>query len=258
MKLQPTHPLIQIKKSIHQKTITPITDHEDIFKSGSSNGKLGGCMDYIGEDKKLNKKIKDAIILKGKWSGMPLISLTIEERSTCPTTCLHWLDCYGNSMGFAKRYIHGEDLEKQIKKDIHKFARLYKGGFVVRLHILGDFYSLEYVEMWGKLLEKYNNLYVFGYTARLKGTPIGDAVYNLQNDRWWIRISNGDDNEMCANEVNAKALKQLTNGNAFICPHMLYKKESTHTETYKPRKAMNCSRCGACWSTLKNVIFPQH
>jgi hypothetical protein len=258
LKLQPTHPLVQIEKSIHQKTITPITNHEDIFKSGSANKKLGGCIDYIGEDKKLNKKIKDALILKGKWSGMPMVSLTIEERSTCPTSCLHWLDCYGNSMGFAKRYIHGEDLEKQIKKDIRKLARIYKGGFVVRLHILGDFYSLEYVKMWGELLDTYKNLYVFGYTARLKDSPIGDAVYKLQSDRWWIRISNGDDDEMCANEMNDESLAQLKNHTAFICPHMLYKKESTHTRTYKPRKAMNCSRCGACWSTRKTVIFPLH
>src|SRR5262249_24811065 len=34
-------------------------------------------------------------------------TLTLEERATCPTTCRHWRDCYGNKMHRAQRWQRG-------------------------------------------------------------------------------------------------------------------------------------------------------
>lgn len=131
--------------------------------SGASNAKLGGTM------------------LKGRWRGMPLYALTLEERATCPTDCPNWDRCYGNNMPFAQRYRPGAALEAAIRADVHTLAerRASRTGFVVRLHVLGDFYSVPYVWAWGALFEEVPQLHAYGYTHHQHGTPIGDAIAEL-------------------------------------------------------------------------------
>ena len=41
------------------------------LKSGTNSRKIGG------------------VVLKGRWRGFAIYTLTLEERSTCPTTCRH-------------------------------------------------------------------------------------------------------------------------------------------------------------------------
>ena len=43
-------------------------------------------------------------VTKGKLAGFPIYTVTLQERATCPTSCIHWHDCYGNNMMFAVRY----------------------------------------------------------------------------------------------------------------------------------------------------------
>ena len=40
----------------------------------------------------------------------------------------------------------------------------HPNGFAVRLHNLGDFYSLQYVALWRRLLARHPALHVWGYT----------------------------------------------------------------------------------------------
>jgi hypothetical protein len=40
------------------------------------------------------------------------------------------------------------------------------GGFMVRLHVLGDFYSTDYVQLLAVALTAFPALHVFGFTAR--------------------------------------------------------------------------------------------
>jgi len=32
-------------------------------------------------------------VSKGKWNGMPIYTLTLEERATCSSDCHHWRTC---------------------------------------------------------------------------------------------------------------------------------------------------------------------
>ena len=48
---------------------------------------------------KLGKKVT-----KGIYKGYPIFTLTLEVRKTCPRSCKHWNNCYGNNMPFATRY----------------------------------------------------------------------------------------------------------------------------------------------------------
>ena len=100
----------------------------------------------------------------------------------------------GNSMHLAQRMQSGPDLEWRLEREIALLDIEHPGGFVVRLHILGDFYSVGYVQMWTRLLDQHPALHVFGYTARHDaGDPIAVALIELvkrQWDRFAVRFSN--------------------------------------------------------------------
>src|SRR6185312_9774493 len=86
-----------------------------------------------------------ARVEKGPWKGMPLFTLTLEERATCPRSCSNYAVCMGNGMPFAQRNRAGLSLEVTIAKELRLLQERHPNGFVVRAHILGDFYSPEYV-----------------------------------------------------------------------------------------------------------------
>lgn len=137
---------------------------------------------YVLKAAKSNTKLsalQKPVFKKGPWRGMSLYTLTLEERATCPSTCEMYVRCYGNRMLNALRYKHGPALERAVRLDVQALARKHPAGFVVRLHVLGDFYAVRYVELWAKLVREHPQLHIFGYTHRSYGTPIGDAVTRL-------------------------------------------------------------------------------
>ena len=130
-------------------------------------------------------------ITKGKWKGKYLYSLTLTERATCPTSCHHWDDCYGNNMPFAHRF-DTRGLIQKLEQEIPQLLSKHKKGIVIRLHVLGDFYSVDYARFWQKMLVQYDDLCIFGYTARELDSKIGRAIWlnNIRfSDRHVIRWS---------------------------------------------------------------------
>lgn len=191
-----------------------------------------------------NKKLGFSITSK-VWNGKKLYSLTLEERKTCPKSCHHWDDCYGNNMPFAVRYAHGSDLEAKLESEIEFLIKKHPKGIVIRLHVLGDFYSPEYVEFWSKMLSQYPTLSIFGYSARyydLIGAHI-ERMNSVYPDRCVIRFSI---NKEYLPFVGFKyAANEGFNGRSFICP------EQTN-------KVKSCADCGLCWTTNNTVKFLSH
>src|SRR6185312_10944151 len=147
-----------------------------IFKSGEHSRKIGSHC------------------LKGPWKGFPIYTLTLEERATCPIQCEHWHDCYGNKMNWSTRWSAGDSLERAIPIHIGTLAKRFPAGFIIRLHVLGDFYSVSYVKMWHNLMLKHQNLHVFGYTRRRGNDVLGvgtrlEFLENILSHRWKIRWS---------------------------------------------------------------------
>lgn len=199
-----------------------------VLKSGRHQAKIGGQ------------------VRTGKWQGMPIYCLTLEERATCPSDCQLWRSCYGNGMNWAHRFEHGPRLELILQNEVKTLARHHEDGFVVRLHILGDFYSVEYVDCWAHMLAQHKELRVFGYTARWRrDDPIAQALLKLAFDNWdrfAIRFSNAPVETASTITITHAAQKPA---DAFICPEQLGQTES-------------CSTCGLCWQTDKRVAFIQH
>ena len=207
-----------------------------LLKPGSNNKKLG----YI--------------VTKGRWKNKRLFSLTLEERSTCPTTCHHWDDCYGNNMPFAKRYRHGEALREAIHHDIKRLLDTFPYGVVIRLHVLGDFYSVPYVAFWGALLGKYPKLAIFGYTAhrpavgKVQGDDIGESISFLNGkfeDQCVIRFSFDKDYDEISGARFASS--EAHQGDTFTCPE-------------QTGQVKSCATCAACWGKYctKTVKFLSH
>lgn len=202
-----------------------------------------GVLKWGDNQRKLGGKVT-----KGPWAGRPIYSLTLEERATCPPDCALLASCYGNNMGMAKRFKHGPALEKQLMVDLRRLhQKHYATGFVVRLHILGDFYSVDYVKFWDDAIAIFPTLYVFGYTAWQAGTPIGDAVARLRNEEWdrfAVRTSNAKSGPRTMVIKTVADLPQK----AILCPA-------------QTGKTKNCSSCSICWSaaaTDRSVAFMEH
>ena len=138
----------------------------------------------------------------------------------------------------------GADLEWKLEREVALLA-IDHPNFVVRLHGAGDFYSVAYVELWRRLLERHSGLHVFGYTARTDDA-IADSLRALARDARWsrfaMRFSNGP--FPLRSTVTIEHVGQ-TPADSIVCPEQVGKTES-------------CSTCALCWQTERRVAFLQH
>lgn len=206
---------------------------EPVLKDGASNSKIGGD------------------VLVGWLRGARIVTLTLEERATCPETCRLWQTCYGNSMPFTARWRHGPELEARIRREVPLLCARH-GRVLVRLHVLGDFYSPGYVALWSGLLAANPGLHVFGFTAWHPKTEIGRAICAARAEhgrRFSVRHSG------CLGRWGAATIdfptERKTIGDGIVCPEQ--------TSAMAGREdGRHCGNCGACWSTDRTVLFVEH
>ena len=198
----------------------------------------------VSRNKKISKD-KLPMIRKGEFKGYVIFTLTLEERATCPRYCFHWDDCYGNNMAFAHRFNAGQALENSIEREIAEHCSIYK-GVIVRLHVLGDFYSVPYVELWQSLLARPSNLAVWGFTGYRPTDPIGLSLAKVRQQfgtRFSVRFSNAPDEIFSANSTE---VAEEESGKSAVCPEQTGKTES-------------CATCTFCWSAqTRQVLFLTH
>lgn len=224
--LQPTNPAVVKGRTIFLKAVKAPTTVARLLQPASNNSKLGDGRKEIA---------------KGKWKGMPMYQLTLEERATCPRTCEQWRNCYGNNMPFANRIKHSTgSLLTTLRQELSGLARRHPQGFVVRLHVLGDFFSVPYVRFWTDALSDFPELRIFGYTHRSKSSSIGRAVAELNKAGAWIRWSDAG-GQMSANTDQPG--KPPAEG--ITCPE-------------QTGKTASCMTCGLCWSTPLPIRFMVH
>lgn len=240
-----------------QQTVTPITLPEEtrigtrytrsvrpppdrppssglfVVKPSATNGKLGRG---------------GSMITKGPFRGLPLYSLTLEERATCWSGCQNWTRCYGDNMPFAHRYEPGPDLEMAILCDLLGLTDRHPRGFVMRLHVLGDFYSVEYVDFWRTQLVDFPNLRLFGYTHWPPGTPVGDALTQLVRDypmQAAFRRSDGD------KHADPLPVAVTISRDAAAAPGTVVCPEQTG-------RTISCTTCGLCMNRRTHISFRDH
>ncbi len=190
-----------------------------IFKRSTTNKKFG----------------KRTTWRAGSFKNMPLYSLTLEERATCPKDCKMYVPCYGNNTPFATRFKQGFELESRIADELFILDERHPGGYSIRLHVLGDFYSVDYVKHWELMLYLHSQLHIFGYTHRTGEIEKEiDRVFLIFKERFNILQSDKH------STVRPSALTEITPGheNLITCPE-------------QENKVDGCLDCGYC--TLPNV-----
>ena len=107
----------------------------------------------------------------------------------------------------------------------------------LRLHVLGDFFSSEYVDFWHAMMRKYPGLLIFGFTHWKRESEIGmklQAMNVIWPERSWVRFS--DQGGLMSANVEGEGIQ---------CPEQTGKTKS-------------CLTCGICWSTPAPVSFKEH
>lgn len=185
-------------------------------------------------------------IAKGKWKGFPVYTLTLEERATCPNSCRHWRSCFGNHMHLARRIKHDAIFESRLAFEVANLQTQHPRGFAVRLHVLGDFYDVRYVDLWRRMLDVFPALHVFGFSARWERTdPIAVELVKLVMERWdrfAIRFSNAPVDECSTISVEHPGAAPA---DAIVCPQQIGRTDS-------------CSTCALCWQSKQRIAFVQH
>lgn len=232
LRLAADHPAVTEGRSLFPGRVAVPSASAPVLRSGHHNRKIGAWVE------------------KGKWAGMPILTLTLEERATCPRGCRHWLDCYGGQMQWPVRNASGPELEGRLEIELGRLQGRYPAGFVVRLHVLGDFMTVAYVERWLGWLDRFPALRVFGYTARQPGEPIGKLLRQASADRWdrfAIRLSNGGAEERGATTIYRRPeAPRVAEG--VVCPAQHGPKADD----------ICCGSCGLCWGTRSNIAFVAH
>jgi hypothetical protein len=161
------HPAYRSGRSIFTSRVFDPDEVQRVLKTGHQSRKIGKA------------------VMKGPRRGWPIFTLTLEERATCPRTCRAWGICYGNNMHAAERIVAGEALEAALWQELADLDAEYPRGFLVRLHVLGDFYSAAYVKLWREALAAFPALHVFGFTAHDPADAgMGEALFDLATRQW--------------------------------------------------------------------------
>lgn len=236
--LRENNPAVIDGHSIFQKSVVDASLSPRLLVSGVNSPKTGGR------------------ILKGAWAGMPVFTLTLEERATCPRSCHLWRECYGNAMPLARR--HRDDgmlidrLEFELSQKQQSLTR-----YAVRLHILGDFFSVEYARLWSRALDQFDGLHVWGYTAHPKTSAIGTLLRWMNGrypDRCAIRFSTPPNPSAAYidDAMTVTTIWRQPEGDKVpegqICP-------------VSTNKTQACGTCGLCWSPAMQqtpIVFVGH
>ena len=238
--LSPDHPAVTEGRTLFPSRVFDVGQRDRILVRGYHNSKVGD------------------LITKGPWAGFQIYTFALEERATCPRSCAVWDACYGNALHMSVRFRFNAGFLMSLEEELVAKGEEHPDGFAVRAHILGDFVSIEYVRHWGLWLEMVPALHVWGYTAHQAGTPIGDAVYAMNDlfaGRWAFRNSVAPDAEPddwqaattwdSPERINAKSYRAA---GGIVCPAEVGATQS-------------CGTCGLCWSPEaagKRIVFLGH
>ena len=225
MVLPDHHPAVRAGTTIYPRTVVPASQMERLLKSGEHNRKIGSHS------------------IKGRWKNMPIFTLTLEERAPCPRSCKVWDICYGNHLGKSKRIYDDGWLKTKLLLEMLWLASEHPNGFIVRLHILGDFIDLDYVNFWSDALVIIPQLHIFGFTAHSPESEIGTALVHLMRDsldqvslRWSLWEGPMHGSEVIKREEDAVGI---------VCP-----------AEKDPERA--CGSCGLCWNSERTISFLEH
>ena len=154
-------------------------------------------------------------------------------------------------MQHARRWRHGPELMDRITAELDELCRVHE-RVLVRLHVLGDFWSTDYAEFWGRALDRHRNLFVFGFTAHRARSAIGSVITRIRSEapgRFFIRHS-GQTGSWGSFTVDFPTAAPRI-GDAPVCPEQ-------RDGMLGSRRGIHCGNCGLCWKGDAPIAFVVH
>ena len=157
-------------------------------------------------------------------------------------------------MHWAIRWQAGPALERRLETQVAELAESHPRGFVVRLHVLGDFYSPEYVALWRSLLVAVPALHIWVFTAcwnvddvRLNGMgqtagPIAAALAALIADYQPARLMALLSDGPRPRSAIVVETPEAAPAGSVVCPYDIGTRPS-------------CCDCGICLAKIKKLIL---
>jgi hypothetical protein len=222
-RLSDRHEAIRTGTTMYPSRVFRASERDRVLIDGFNNAKIG------------------RYVTKGAWAGMPIYTLSLEERATCPRSCHVYNECYGNGMQAAVRFLYDQSLMMSLEGELELHAANHSQGFVVRLHVLGDFPDVEYLQHWAVWSDEIPQLHVWGYTAHPRESEIGRLIRSMnamRPDRWMVRFSVppwAQRYPMQASAIWDKPTTLTTTDDAVICPQEI-------------GKTATCGTCALCWN----------
>jgi len=176
----------------------------------------------------------------------------ISNKSCTFATELCKLYCYAKKGNFRYehvRTVHEENYQETLKDSFVEdmIKQLSKNERFFRIHVKGDFYSLEYFNKWVQIAERVPYITFMAYTRNIHVLQL-NRPKNLK-----ILITIDD------------ASKHTLKGNfrkAIIGPSKLKKLDHALVFTHNGQQTFlcnsdNCIECLHCWESETNVMLPQ-
>jgi hypothetical protein len=226
--LAPDHPAMLEQRTLFPNTVRSANPDELVLKSGVHSTKLGDR------------------ITKGVWKGAPILSLTLQERKTCPATCQQLPICMGNGMHRAHRWNVDFQLYERLLIELEHLSYEHR-TYALRLHQLGDFPDRAYVEFWLVALRAHAGLRIFGFTHWERDSEVGSLIEaeSAKWDRFRIRFSDHHRGPRTAHVIPDRG-EQGKHRLGIICP-------ADHT-----RPDRTCGNCALCVNSTVPIVFKAH
>ena len=232
----------RIRRARYKTLVVSASARHLPLRRGSGNAKMGGD-----------------VLKKGRWRGLRLFYVALEEGKTCSSTCLLKRLGLCNSADYAGlRFRVNAQFYKEVDRQIAALIEKYPQGIVVRAHVSGDFPSVEYVEFWAEMLRKYPALHVWGHTHdRGEMLELIDARLNRAFlDRVLVRASDSYALRHAAIAVYPLGSPRLYDG--LVCPGALTKLPGGPGVKRRGDDPLgSCVTCGGCMNPrVKTIILP--
>lgn len=231
--LRPDHPALADMRTIFPTTVIEAAASPRLLISGKNQRKLGDR------------------VAKGHWRGMPIFALTLEERATCPSHCFHWRSCYGNNMHRSRRHRHSAELEALLEGELEYLQGSHPDGFLVRLHILGDFVDVAYAALWLRWLDAFPALHVFGFTAHRETSLVGELIAYMNRRHRFRCVVRFSVPAPGATPRTRYATTIWRDPEDSVVPEGIVCPAQTGATAC-------CGTCALCWTTPKPIAFVAH
>lgn len=144
--------------------------------------------------------------------GIYILSFNLPAGLTCPYKGLCERDCYGKKGNFVYRsnlakYKGNYELSQSdgfvdvINDELSQYNYVKK--LVVRIHVIGDFYSAQYLDKWVKIARMNKDVSFYAYTKSVKMVKDYKAKFGMP-DNLTIAYSYGGKQDALIDPINDK------------------------------------------------------